>query len=47
MGQAIVADEWVTDVYRRVEGQWRSALTHLKPVPARLGAPERGPSEAV
>lgn len=34
-GQPIAADEWVTDVYRKVDGQWRCALTHLTPVATR------------
>lgn len=35
MGRRISADEWVTDVYRRVDGRWRRVLTHLTPVAAR------------
>lgn len=31
-GQAIEADEYVTDIYRRVDGQWRCMLTQLTPV---------------
>jgi ketosteroid isomerase-like protein len=31
-GQPIRADEWVTDVYRKVNGQWLCVLTHLTPV---------------
>lgn len=31
-GQPISADEWVTDVYRKVDGQWLCVLTHLTPV---------------
>lgn len=34
-GRPISADEWVTDVYRRVDGRWRCVLTHLTPVAAR------------
>jgi ketosteroid isomerase-like protein len=30
-GRPISADEWVTDVYRLVEGNWRCVLTHLTP----------------
>lgn len=30
-GQPISADEWVTDVYRRLEGRWLCVLTHLTP----------------
>lgn len=30
-GQPIAADEWITDIYRRVEGRWRCVLTHLTP----------------
>ncbi|WP_075997452.1 nuclear transport factor 2 family protein [Salaquimonas pukyongi] len=36
-GAPITADEWVTDVYLRVEGRWRCILTHLTPA---LGEPE-------
>lgn len=31
-GQRIAADEWITDVYRRVDGRWLCLLTHLTPV---------------
>ena len=31
-GQPLSADEWVTDVYTRVDGRWRCVLTHLTPV---------------
>lgn len=31
-GRVISADEWVTDVYRRSDGQWLCVLTHLTPV---------------
>jgi uncharacterized protein (TIGR02246 family) len=30
-GEPIRADEWITDVYRQVQGQWRCVLTHLTP----------------
>jgi uncharacterized protein (TIGR02246 family) len=30
-GQPMAADEWVTDVYRRIDGDWRCVLTHLTP----------------
>jgi ketosteroid isomerase-like protein len=30
-GEPIRADEWITDVYRRLDGQWRCVLTHLTP----------------
>jgi len=30
-GQPISADEWITDVYRKVDGRWLCALTHLTP----------------
>lgn len=30
-GQAIEADEYVTDVYRRVGDEWLCMLTHLTP----------------
>jgi ketosteroid isomerase-like protein len=31
-GRPIRADEWITDVFTRIEGEWRCALTHLTPV---------------
>lgn len=31
-GQPIRADEWVTDVYRKINGKWLCVLTHLTPV---------------
>lgn len=31
MGQPIAADEWITDVYRKVDGRWLCVLTHLTP----------------
>ena len=31
-GSPIEADEYVTDIYRRVDGQWLCMLTHLTPV---------------
>ena len=34
-GEPIQADEYVTDIYRRVDGQWRCMLTHLTPVRGR------------
>lgn len=30
-GAPIAADEWITDVYHRVDGRWRCVLTHLTP----------------
>jgi uncharacterized protein (TIGR02246 family) len=30
-GQAIAADEWITDVYQKVDDRWRCVLTHLTP----------------
>lgn len=36
-GEPIRADEWITDVYQRVDGRWRCVLTHL--TPARGDAP--------
>lgn len=30
-GEPIEADEWVTDIYRKVEGRWLCVLTHLTP----------------
>lgn len=30
-GEPISADEWITDVYRYAQGQWRCVLTHLTP----------------
>jgi len=34
-GQPIQADEYITDVYRKVDGQWRCMLTHLTPAQAK------------
>lgn len=34
-GEPMQADEYVTDIYRRVDGQWRCMLTHLTPVRGR------------
>lgn len=34
-GHRLNADEWVTDVYRKVGGRWLCVLTHLTPVAAR------------
>lgn len=31
-GQAMEADEWVTDVYKKENGRWLCVLTHLTPV---------------
>lgn len=31
-GHPIEADEYITDVYRRVNGEWLCMLTHLTPV---------------
>jgi ketosteroid isomerase-like protein len=30
-GEPIQADEWITDVYRKLDGKWRCVLTHLTP----------------
>jgi ketosteroid isomerase-like protein len=30
-GQPIAADEWITDVYQKVNGRWLCVLTHLTP----------------
>jgi ketosteroid isomerase-like protein len=30
-GAPIAADEWITDVYHRLDGRWRCVLTHLTP----------------
>ena len=30
-GAPISADEWITDVYRFAQGEWRCVLTHLAP----------------
>lgn len=30
-GSPITADEWITDVYHRIDGRWRCVLTHLTP----------------
>jgi len=34
-GQRISADEWVTDVYRKIDGRWLCVLTQLTPVATR------------
>ena len=34
LGAAMSADEFVTDIYHRVAGEWRCAVTHLTPVRA-------------
>ena len=34
-GQAIEADEYITDIYRKVNGEWRCMLTHLAPAHSR------------
>ena len=34
-GHPIAADEWVTDLYRRIDGHWLCILTHLTPVARR------------
>jgi ketosteroid isomerase-like protein len=36
-GQPIAADEWVTDVYRKVDAGWVCVLTHLTPVASTRG----------
>ena len=36
-GDPIQADEYITDIYRRIDGEWRCMLTHL--TPARGGQP--------
>lgn len=36
-GQPMSADEYITDIYRKVDGTWRCMLTHL--TPARGGQP--------
>ncbi|HZV39424.1 MAG TPA: nuclear transport factor 2 family protein [Pseudoxanthomonas sp.] len=30
-GQPMAADEYITDIYRKVDGAWRCMLTHLTP----------------
>jgi ketosteroid isomerase-like protein len=37
-GSPISADEWITDVYRLVDGTWRCVLTHLTPALADAAA---------
>lgn len=32
LGQAMEADEWITDVYKNENGNWLCVLTHLTPV---------------
>jgi uncharacterized protein (TIGR02246 family) len=34
-GQPMAADEWITDIYRKVEGRWLCVLTHLTPATGR------------
>ena len=36
--EQIDADEWITDIYRRIEGKWLCELTHLTPVTGDRGA---------
>lgn len=31
-GQPMVADEWITDIYKRENDKWLCVLTHLTPV---------------
>jgi ketosteroid isomerase-like protein len=31
-GHPLSADEWITDVYHKVNSQWLCVLTHLTPV---------------
>ena len=38
-GQPIAADEWITDVYRLIDGRWLCTLTHLTPVATRATTP--------
>ncbi|MEQ1519062.1 MAG: nuclear transport factor 2 family protein [Usitatibacteraceae bacterium] len=33
----IEADEWITDIYRRIDGKWLCELTHLSPALAPIG----------
>ena len=37
-GQRISADEWVTDVYRKVDGRWLCVLTQVTPVAEKIAA---------
>jgi ketosteroid isomerase-like protein len=34
-GKPVDADEYITDIYRRVDGEWRCMLTHLTPARSR------------
>lgn len=34
-GQPMSADEWITDVYKKVNSRWLCVLTHLTPVATR------------
>jgi len=34
-GAPMEADEYITDIYRRVDGEWRCMLTHLTPTRGR------------
>jgi ketosteroid isomerase-like protein len=38
-GEPMEADEYITDIYRRVDGEWRCMLTHLTPA---RGGQQRG-----
>ena len=40
-GAPIQADEWVCDLYRRVEGVWRCELTQLTPARGPAGVAQR------
>src|SRR5690606_11392025 len=31
-GQSLAADEWITDIYKKENGNWLCVLTHLTPV---------------
>ncbi|MEO7917396.1 MAG: nuclear transport factor 2 family protein [Dokdonella sp.] len=38
-GSPIQADEYITDIYRRVDSTWLCMLTHLTPVQSSAGPP--------
>jgi ketosteroid isomerase-like protein len=46
-GAPISADEWITDVYRRLDGRWRCVLTHLTPAMGRDAPAELLPEDMV
>ncbi len=31
-GQTFLANEWTTDVFRKMDGRWKCVMTHITPV---------------